>query len=133
MQSAQPAFLIADDSQSKMDFLKEVFYSSGWAVILITAVTTEDAEILIQKSGSIVGAFIDYYIPSRNGPKIISTLRKKFPHCPIALVSSARSAKNTKEALEAGAERAVCTSDPEDTVRAELLSLLDLWEQRSER
>ncbi len=82
---------------------------------------------LIDQHPDISAAFIDYYIPSENGPAIIRYLKVKNPQARIALVSSADSRKNSEEAKAAGAEAVICTSDQADEVESTILGLLKEW------
>lgn len=122
-----PSFLIADDSPQKMRMLRELVERSKWPGEILQAATTEDAKGLVDTHPDISAAFIDYYIPSECGPAVIAYLKDKRPHALIALVSSADNARNTEEAMAAGAETAVCTSNEADRVERELMDLLSEW------
>jgi CheY-like chemotaxis protein len=114
-----PVFLIADDSDAKIVMLRGILHAAGWKGTVLTAKTTEEAMKHIDEAQGIDAAFIDYYIPSENGPSVIRYLRKKFPNARIALVSSADNARNAAEAKEAGADEAICTtlSDSEERLK----------------
>ncbi len=103
-------FLIADDSDNKTLMLRGVLHAVGWKGTILTAETSEEAIAAITGADHLDAAFIDYYIPSHNGPAIIRHLRAKFPHCKIALVSSADNAKNAAEAKAAGADAIICST-----------------------
>lgn len=120
-------FLIADDSPDKTSFLLEMLKRAHWYGTVLTAMTSEDAIDTINQSSDIAAAFIDYYIPSSNGPAIIRALKKKFPNARVALVSSADNESNTAQAIAAGAERSICTSRPVDEVERSILATLDAW------
>ncbi|MEI8229619.1 MAG: response regulator [Candidatus Peregrinibacteria bacterium] len=121
------SFLIADDSDWKRNFLKIVVQESGIDTAIIEAPTSEEAIDLIEESVGITAAFIDYNIPSENGPEIIRVLREKFPKCHIALVTTADGEFFRKEAMDAGADAFVTTSYGEDVSRERLLELLEEW------
>lgn len=120
-------FLIADDSHGKIDFLRSMLSRVGWNGDIVVAETTEEAMRLIDTHPHISAAFIDYYIPSENGPSVIAYLKKRNPAAKIALVSSADSAKNSKQARDAGAEAVVCTSFRSDVVEQAIVDLLHSW------
>ncbi len=120
-------FLIADDSHEKIVFLKKMLKRADWQGEILTAFTTEDAKALIDSHSDIAAAFVDYYMPSENGPAVIKYLKETCPRVHIALVSSSDSAKNGKEARDAGAEATVCTSYREDEVERQLFDLLEDW------
>ncbi len=122
-------FLIADDSDGKRMFLKSVLKHAKWDGEILEAATTEDASVMIQNEKNIDAAFIDYEIPSQNGPAVIHELHAKFPAAHIALVTSADSRRYEDDAREAGAEAFVCTSWTEDRVVKALMDLLDQWRQ----
>lgn len=82
---------------------------------------------MIDAHPEISAAFIDYYIPLKNGPSVIRYLKKNIPTTRIALVSSADNPKNSAEARDAGAEAVVCTSHPVDMVEKSLSELLGSW------
>jgi len=120
-------FLIADDSPEKILMLRHYLVRAGFTGEVLIATTCEEAYRLIKNTDDISAAFIDYYIPTDNGPSIIRALKEKFPSSHIALVSSADSEKNAKEAKEAGAETALCTSYRSDIVERSILDLLCQW------
>lgn len=120
-------FLIADDSREKILFLRHMLKCAKWEGNLLIAETTEEAKALINANPDISAAFIDYYIPSENGPVVIAYLREKCPQSRIALVSSADNPENTARAKKAGAEAAICTTHQSDFVEREVLGLLEAW------
>lgn len=120
-------FLITDDSREKILFLQHMLKRAKWKGDLLIAETTEEAKALIDAHPDISAAFIDYYIPSENGPAVIAYLRQKRPQSRIALVSSADNVENTARAKKAGAEAAICTTHQSDFVEREVLSLLQAW------
>lgn len=122
-----PTFLIADDSPLKRMLLQGMLKKHGWSGEIVTATTTEDAMREIDQHPDIGFAFIDYYMPSKNGPAVIAYLKHKNPTARIALVSSADNHENETEAREAGAETAICTSYPADEVEQRLKEVLGEW------
>ena len=120
-----PIFLIADDSPEKTEFLQGVLARAAWQGEVLTADTTEDAMAIIDEH-PIDAAFIDYYIPSGNGPCVIAYLKRMRPLARIALVSSSANADNFARAKAAGAEATVCTFPREDA-EERLLELLGGW------
>jgi CheY-like chemotaxis protein len=103
-------FLIADDNPGKLMMLRGILHIAGWKGTVLTADSTEEALTLIERAKTLDAAFIDYYMPSQNGPAVIRILRAKFPDAKIALVSSADNAKNGQEAKDAGADAVVCST-----------------------
>jgi CheY-like chemotaxis protein len=109
--------LIADDSQYKIDFLLAAIKISVSPdpIPIEIARTTEEAIDLLLSNQSIAAGFIDYEIPSRNGPHIIRAWReleatKARPTAFICLET--RSGGTTfsdysTKALEAGADEAI--------------------------
>lgn len=123
--SAGRVFLIADDSPGKLATLRGLLHASGWKGEVVTADTTESAMQKVDEAQRIDAAFIDYYIPSANGPAIIRHLRAKFPHAKIALASSADNPENAQKARDAGANAVLCTTLPDSDQR--ILNLLHEW------
>ena len=117
--------LIADDSQAKIDLMVAMLSKAGWRGEAVVAMTTEQAKELIDEDAGY--AFIDYYIPSENGPAVIAHLKEKNPSARIALVSSADTQTNFDEAREAGAEECICTTWESDRVESAFMSLLKDW------
>jgi CheY-like chemotaxis protein len=122
-------FLIADDNPGKVMMLRGMLHMAGWKGQVLTADTTEEAMRTIDESHAIDAAFIDYYMPSRNGPAVIRHLRAKFPHAKIALVSSADNAKNAEEARDAGADSVLCTTlqDSEERIKETVRRWREGW------
>ncbi len=129
--------LIADDSQDKIDFLRDMIANVPelFDVEVVTAMTTEDA--LEKLSTREFGAgLIDYNIPSHNGPHIIREWRKMEKErntgpARVILFTSAGGdlfADYEREALEAGADHAISQrrqgqKHPYDHILAALRSL----------
>lgn len=99
---------------------------SGIADKILTAPTTDNAKQLID-THTIDAAFIDYYIPSENGPSLIAHIRQNHPSARIALVSSSDEAENQTEAINAGAEACICTSYEQEEVEETVATLLESW------
>lgn len=121
-----PTFLIADDSSEKIFMLQKFLKRAKWQGEILIARTCQEAYHVIDTHDDISAAFVDYYIPKDNGPAIIKALKKKFPLCKIALVSSSDNAKNATEAREAGAEEVICTTHHSDYVEAQLLAFVSV-------
>lgn len=118
--------LIADDSEHKVSLLRDLLAIARWPGEILRAATTEDAVRIIDEQ-TIGFGFIDYYIPSGNGPSVIAHLKKKHPAAHVALVSSSGKQSNLEEALLAGAEACVNTSERADIVERTLLEILEDW------
>jgi DNA-binding NarL/FixJ family response regulator len=125
--------LIADDSPVKTLLLKSLLKQSGWQIPIVNASTTDQAMAAIDDHGDVAFAFVDYYIPSQNGPAVIAYLKQQRPHCRIALVSSSDSAENWEEAKRSGAEAAICTSWESDRVEEALTGLIARWREGARR
>lgn len=125
------SLLIADDSPVKTQLLKSALKQSGWQIPVLLAATTEQAMHHIDDNRDIAFAFVDYYIPSENGPAIIARLKSEHPKCRIALVSSADSADNKEEAMANGAETFICTSWESDRVEHALAELIGMWREEA--
>lgn len=121
-----PLFLIADDSLEKTKLLLAAIHATEWDIEIETAATSEEAYEIMKKR-RVDFAFVDYYIPNHNGPWIIERLKGRNPDARVALVSSSKKDSNLKEALAAGSEATVCTSDPAHVVAAQLDALLREW------
>lgn len=119
--------LIADDHQHKIDLIQSMLTHFKWHPKTVIAMTTEDAMKLIDEH-TISHAFIDYYIPSENGPAIIRYLKEKRPEAHCVLVSSSNNASNYQEATDAGAEGCICTSDEADAVEQAFGEVMRKWE-----
>lgn len=122
-----PHFLVADDSPHKTAMLKDLLAIARWKDPILFAATSEEAMRLIDHHPDIAHAFVDYYIPSANGPAIIRYLKEKNPAARISLVSSSGKQPNLEEALVAGAEACVNTSERSDIVERTILDILEEW------
>ena len=122
-----PHFLVADDSPHKTAMLKDLLAIAQWKDPVLFATTSEEAIRLIDEHPGITHAFVDYYIPSANGPAIIAYLKDKNPATSIVLVSSSNNGENQERAMEAGAEACICTSDRSDMVERAILDILEEW------
>ena len=120
-------FLIADDSPGKMLMLQAFLKKAQWEGEVLTAETAEEAEEIVEEHPEIGFAFIDYYIPSKNGPWIIRMLKTKNPTARIALVTSSERKDNQEEAIAAGAEKCICTSYEAEIVEREVMNVLSEW------
>jgi two-component system, response regulator RegA len=120
------SLLIADDSAGKIMMMQGMLFRKKWTGDVLKAATTDEAKKLIDEN-VITHAFIDYYIPSENGPAVIAYLKQKNPDARIALVSSADSVDNFEEAKRAGAEECICTSYEADEVERAFMNLLQEW------
>lgn len=123
----KPLFLIADDSTAKRLMLIGMVHHSRWDVEILAAETTEQAEAHIAAHPDIAAAFIDYEIPSAQGPAVIRSLRAANPQSRIALVTASDSQEYKTNAIEAGADAFVCTSWPLDEVEKKIAELLMEW------
>lgn len=124
---ALPKFLIADDSEGKQMLLQGLLRHSHWKVDLLIAYSTEEAKKLIDGHPDIAFAFIDYNIPSENGPKVIAYLKKTNPRSRIALTTSMDGERYFEEAKNAGAEICICTVYAIDEVERSVLELIEKW------
>lgn len=122
----KPLFLIADDNAGKRDFL-QMFVEKQMDTEILLAKTSEEAFEKIHEHVEIPFAFIDYEIPSKNGPAIIRELRSKHPRCKIALVTASDSVQYKQNAEEAGADAFICTTWPLDRTENALTNLLEEW------
>ena len=118
--------LIADDSEAKLMLLRSLVRHAHWEGDVLVAKTTAEAMRLIREHDVAFG-FIDYYIPSENGPAIIRALKAAHPAAHCILVSSSDQRENIDEAVSAGAEGFVCTSWEGDRAERELLEILEQW------
>lgn len=116
--------LIADDSPHKIDLMRMMLQKAHWAGDIVIAHTSKEAFDLIAKH-DIAHAFVDYYIPSKNGPAIIRELKETHPTARIALVSSSDNKSNFDEATAAGAESCICTTYQSDEVERGFMELLN--------
>lgn len=120
------ALLIADDSAAKIMLLQSLVRHVHWEGEVLIAETTAEAMRLIREHDIGFG-FIDYYIPSENGPAIIRALKAARPESRCVLVSSSDQQKNIEEAQAAGAEGFVCTSWEGDRAEKAILDILEQW------
>ncbi len=119
-------FLIADDSPNKIQLMLLMLTHAEWEGDIRLAETTEHAMQMIDEH-DIGFAFVDYYIPSENGPAVIKYLKEKNPSARIALVSSADNADNFAEARQAGAEICICSTREIDQVEREFMEVVADW------
>jgi len=119
-------FLIADDSEAKGGWLEAMVKKSGFAGTVIRARNTDDAKELIDEHLP-EAAFIDYEMPSENGPAVIAYLREKVPHAKIAMASSSNSEAYQADAEEAGSDAYICTSFEEEEVVEKVMDTLEEW------
>ncbi len=122
-----PRLLIADDSMKKIQLLQDCLRMADWKGEALIVHNTEDAMQAMDSDPTIGFAFIDYYMPSTNGPAVIAYIKQKNPHAHVALVSSGNSQKNFEEAKQAGAEACICTSDRTDEVENMIVGLIQTW------
>lgn len=122
-----PKFLIADDSDAKQLMLEGFIRHNHWKVELLQASTTEESKKMIDGNPDIAFAFIDYEMPTENGPAVIRYLKNINPTARIALISSSDSDRYTSDAKAAGAEKCVCTSYQSDVVEHEMKELIMEW------
>ncbi len=120
-------FLIADDSAAKRMLLHGLLHHAKWPGEVLVAETTEQALELIEKHPDIGFAFIDYYIPSQNGPAIIKALKTKNPSAHVVLVSSSEQQENIDEAKAAGAEDFVCSTWDGERTPNKIFEILHEW------
>ena len=121
------AFLIADDNPAKLAMLVSLVRKAKWPGEILTAMNTGDANALVDSHPEIRGAFIDYEIPSGNGPVIIRYLKAAIPACRIALVTAADSQRFADDATAAGAEAVVCTTSTREDPVAKIDGILREW------
>ncbi len=120
------SFLIADDSEAKAMMLEAMVKRSGITTQSLKAKTTDEAKQMIDHQ-QIDWAFIDYEMPTEEGPAVIAYLKKKQPKARIALVSSADAEQYQTTAFAAGAEYYICTSYASDEVEARIKEVLERW------
>ena len=125
-------FLLADDSPMKRGMLQMMIERAQFPAELLLTASTEEAKRLINMHHDISHAFIDYEMPSENGPAVIAYLHDKNPAAHIALVTSADSEEYEREARNAGAEAFVCISKSADEVERTLMELLESWKVADE-
>lgn len=119
-------FLIADDSDAKAMWLEAMVKKSGFAGTVIRARNTDDAKKLVDEHLP-EAAFIDYEMPSENGPAVIAYLRQKVPHAKIAMASSSNSERYQADAEAAGSDAYICTSFEEEEVVEKVMNTLTEW------
>lgn len=96
---------------------------------MFTVSSTGEAKKVIDKHPDIAFAFVDYEIPTENGPSVIRYLKEKNPAARIALVSSSDSERYITDAKEAGAEAYICTSYQSDVVATQIGELIEKWQR----
>lgn len=119
-------FLIADDNDAKAMWLEAMVKKSGITKTVIRARNTEDAKRLIDEHQPGY-AFIDYEMPSENGPAVIAYLREKVPDAKIAMASSSNSEAYQDDAEAAGSDVYICTSFKEEEVVDSIMNVLAEW------
>ena len=82
-----PKLLIADDSEAKQLMLEGFVRHNHWNVEILTSASTDEAKKLIDKNPDITFAFVDYEMPTEDGPAVIRYLKAKNSNARIALVS----------------------------------------------
>jgi DNA-binding NarL/FixJ family response regulator len=127
----KPLFLIADDSSAKRDFLRR-FVQKQLDVQILFASCTEQTKNIVNEHIEIAAAFIDYEMPSEQGPAVIAYLKERNPNCHIALVTSADSAEYKRDAEEAGADEFICTGWELNRVEETLNTVLAKWKDSIE-
>ncbi len=120
-------FLIADDSPDKRMFLRSILQHAHWDGNIFEATTTEESFSLIDAHPDIAAAFIDYEMPTQNGPAVIRKLRSTNPKAHIALVTATDSKRYEEDAREAGADAFVCSSWVENRLVKALMDFLEEW------
>lgn len=129
---SNPKLLIADDSDAKQLMLEGFVRHNHWKVEVLTAASTVEAKKLIDKNPDIAFAFVDYEMPTEDGPAVIRYLKEKNPNARIALVSSSDSDKYQNDATAAGAEKCLCTSYQSDIVERAMVELISEWRGNGE-
>lgn len=122
----KPLFLIADDTPVKIDFLRR-FVERMLDCEILTAATTDEAKELINEHVEIACAFVDYEMPSENGPAVIEALVQRNPNCLVALTSTSDARSYQRNALDAGAQTCICTSHALDEVEEDINMTLAQW------
>jgi len=120
------AFLIADNSKAKVMMLELLVKKSKKFPAVLIAHSTDEAKKLID-GNDIAAAFIDYEMPTENGPAVIAYLKARNPAARIALVTSFDNGSYEEAARAAGAEACVCTTNEEKEVKDKLEALLMEW------
>ena len=124
---SNPKLLIADDSEAKQMMLQGLVHHCHWTVVILTASSTEEAKKIIDSNPDVAFAFVDYEMPTQNGPSIIRYLKKINPSARVALISSSDSDRYVTDAKAAGAEKCVCTSYQSDVVAGQIGELIEQW------
>lgn len=119
--------LILDDSEAKREWMHHLVARQCPHWKLLMATTTEEAMAHV-KSGPIFTALIDYEVPTENGPAVIAAVRERNPRAQIACVSSSGNDEYRKNALEAGANGYVCTSELPQEVERQMKLMLAEWQ-----
>ncbi len=122
----KPLFLLADDSDIKRMFLRR-FITRNMDVELLEATTTEEAIELINQHVEIGAGFIDYEIPTQDGPAIVKALLERNPKALVAVVGASDRPDYQRKSKEAGAQRYICTSHHMDEVERDLNGILAEW------
>ncbi len=124
--------LLVDDSEGKLALMQHMLTKHAWKGETHIANTTEAAKKLIDEI-TFDFALIDFYVPSKNGPSVITYLKAKNPAARVALISSADTMENFEKAKAAGAETCICTSYQSDQVEVAFKELLSEWLSVSSR
>lgn len=121
------AFLVADDSATKAQYLMNLVDRHLDEIHLIGAMTTEEAKEAIDANPDIIAAFIDYEIPTENGPAVIRYIKEKLPKCLVACVTGSSREEHRQNATGAGADKFVCTAIRSDQLEKTLSDILLEW------
>ncbi len=119
-------FLIADDNDAKALWLEAMIMKSGIAKKVIRVKTTDEAKEVIDKEKP-EAAFIDYEMPSEDGPAVITYLLQQNPSAKVAMVSSSNSSNYQADAKAAGSHTYICTSFEEEDVVEKVMDTLEEW------
>ena len=122
-------FLIADDTAFKIAMMKQMVHKALPDATILTCGTTEAAKEMITAHPEINAAFIDFYMPSENGPAVIRALKEANPKALIALASSSEKQSNQDAAMAAGASAFVSFAYPEDVIKETIERLLEEWKE----
>lgn len=119
-------FLIADDNDGKVVMMTMIIKKSGLTADILRAKSTDEAKQLIDEN-EIAYAFVDYEMPTEDGPAVIAYLLENQPKSRVAMVSSGNSERYKNDAALAGAECFICTSLQSDEVERAILDILEEW------